>query len=52
MAEPKSGWSDQDRRILLITAVGTLAANLATLVIVFGGIALIRGVETCGTPPS
>jgi hypothetical protein len=52
VAEAKSGWSDQDRRMLLITVVGTLAANLATLVIVFGGIALIKGVETCGVPPS
>jgi hypothetical protein len=45
-------WSDQDQRILLITVAGTLAANLATLVIVFGGIALIRVVETCALPLS
>lgn len=52
MAEEKPGWSDQDRRILLITVGGTLMANLATVVIVFGSLALIKDVETCSVPPS
>jgi len=38
--------------MLLITVAGTLMANLATVVIVFGALALIKDVETCSIPPS
>ena len=38
--------------MLLITVVGTLMANLATVVVVFGALALIKNVETCTVPPS
>ncbi len=34
------GWSEQDRRTLIITIVGTLAANIATVILVGGAIAL------------
>jgi hypothetical protein len=35
-----SGWSEQDRRTLIITIVGTLAANISTVILVGGAIAL------------
>jgi hypothetical protein len=43
----RTPWTDSDRRMLLITVAGGLAANLATLVVVFGGIALIKHVQHC-----
>jgi hypothetical protein len=46
----RTPWSDQDRRTLLITIAGGLVANLATVVVVFSGIALIKHVEHCVAP--
>ena len=38
--EVGKGWSEQDRRTLIITTVGTLAANIVTVILVGGAIAL------------
>jgi hypothetical protein len=40
--EAGKGWSEQDRRTLIITIVGTLAANIATVILVGGAIAAAR----------
>jgi hypothetical protein len=40
--EARSGWSEQDRRTLIITFAGGLAANLATVIPVGAAIALVR----------
>ena len=45
-------WNDDDQRNLVITTAGTLVANLATLatlVVIFGGLALVKHVEQCPT---
>jgi hypothetical protein len=50
LTEPKNEktpWSDKDRRLLVITVAGTLAANLATVLIVFVSLAIIKAVERC-----
>jgi hypothetical protein len=52
LTEPKNEktpWSDKDRRLLVITVAGTLAANLATVLIVFVSLAIIKAVERCPT---
>jgi hypothetical protein len=43
--EARSGWSEQDRRALIITIAGTLAANLATVLFVGAALALAHGVK-------
>jgi hypothetical protein len=40
--EARSGWSEQDRRTLIITIAGGLAANIATVILVGGAIALVH----------
>lgn len=45
--EVSKGWSEQDRRTLIITVGGGLAANLATVLLVGAAIALLH--QTKGT---
>ena len=40
--EADKGWSEQDSRTLIITICGTLAANLATVILVAAAIAFVR----------
>jgi hypothetical protein len=40
--EVSKGWSEQDRRTLIITVVGGLAANLGTLIVVGAALALVH----------
>jgi hypothetical protein len=40
--KPKAGWSDADRRMLLITLMGTIAANIGTVLLVAIAIVLDR----------
>jgi hypothetical protein len=40
--EAGSGWSEQDRRTLIITIVGGLAANVGTVILVGAAIAFVR----------
>ena len=40
--EVGKGWSEQDRRTLIITIGGTLSANVATVVLVGAAIAFVR----------
>jgi hypothetical protein len=40
--EASKGWSEQDRRTLIITISGTLAANLATVILVGLAIGLVH----------
>ena len=40
--EAIKGWTDQDRRTLIITIVGGLAANLGTVILVALAIAFVR----------
>lgn len=47
--EARSGWSEQDRRTLIITLGGTLAANLATVLIVGMALAYVRAHRTHGS---
>ena len=46
------GWSEQDRRTLIITIVGGLAANLATVILVGGALAWVRVGKTSGAADS
>lgn len=40
--EAGKGWSEQDRRTLVITVVGGLAANVGTVILVGGAIAFVH----------
>jgi hypothetical protein len=40
--EPGKGWSEQDRRTLIITVAGGLAANVGTVILVGGAIAFVH----------
>jgi hypothetical protein len=40
--EAGKGWSEQDRRTLIITVVGGLAANVGTVILVGGAIAFVH----------
>ena len=40
--EVSKGWSEQDRRTLIITVIGGLVANLGTVILVGAAIALVR----------
>jgi hypothetical protein len=40
--EAGGGWSEQDRRVLIITVVGGLAANVGTVILVGGAIAFVH----------
>jgi hypothetical protein len=50
--EVSKGWSEQDRRTLIITIGGTLAANLATVVLVGGALAFAHLSKTSGVVES
>ena len=47
--EAGKGWSEQDRRTLIITAGGTLAANLVTVILVGAALALVHLSKTRGS---
>ena len=49
--EARKGWSEEDRRMLIITIAGGLAANLGTVILVGGAIALVHvGKASAGQP--
>lgn len=50
--EASKGWSEQDRRTLIITIVGGLAANLGTVILVGAAIALAKLNRTPATTNS
>ena len=40
--EARTGWSEQDRNTLIITIVGTFAANVSTVILLGAGIAILH----------
>jgi hypothetical protein len=47
--EVSKGWSEQDRRTLIITIGGTLAANLATVILVAAAVGIVHSFNNPGT---